>query len=57
MFRGDTVRLKGKRGRETVCIVLGDATCDNGNIRVNKVRFFCVMDKSCRGKPFNPAIT
>jgi transitional endoplasmic reticulum ATPase len=38
LFRGDTVRIKGKRGRETVCIVLGDATCDNGNIRINKVR-------------------
>lgn len=38
LFRGDTVRIKGKRGRETVCIVLGDATCDNGSIRINKVR-------------------
>ena len=38
LFRGDTVRIKGKRGRETVCIVLGDETCDNNNVRINKVR-------------------
>jgi transitional endoplasmic reticulum ATPase len=37
LFRGDTVRIKGKRGRETVCIVLGDDTCDKNNIKINKV--------------------
>jgi len=37
LFRGDTVRIKGKRGRETVCIVLGDETCDNVNVKMNKV--------------------
>lgn len=37
LFRGDTVRIKGKRGRETVCIVLGDETCDAVNIKMNKV--------------------
>ena len=38
LFRGDTVRVKGKRGKETVCIILGDETCDNNSIRINKVR-------------------
>lgn len=38
LFRGDTVTLKGKRGRETVCIVLADDTLDDNNIRMNKVR-------------------
>lgn len=38
LFRGDTVLLKGKRGHETVCIVLSDDTCDDGSIRMNKVR-------------------
>jgi hypothetical protein len=37
LFRGDTVRIKGKRGRETVCIVLGDENCDAINVRINKV--------------------
>jgi len=37
LFRGDTVQLKGKRGKETVCIVLADDTCDDTNIRMNKV--------------------
>lgn len=37
LFRGDTVLLKGKRGKETVCIVLADETVDNGSIRMNKV--------------------
>lgn len=38
LFRGDTVLLKGKRGRETVCIALSDDTCEKGSIRMNKVR-------------------
>lgn len=37
LFRGDTVRVKGKRGRETVCIVLGDESCDDNNVKMNKV--------------------
>jgi len=36
LFRGDTVLLKGKRGRETVCIALSDDTCEKGSIRMNK---------------------
>ena len=38
LFRGDTVRIKGKRGHETVCIVLNDDGCDDVNVRMNKVR-------------------
>ena len=36
LFRGDTVLLKGKRRKDTVCIVLADDTCDPGKIRMNK---------------------
>ena len=37
LFRGDTVLIKGKKGHETVCIVLTDETCDDANVRMNKV--------------------
>lgn len=37
LFRGDMVRMKGKRGKETVCIVLGDDSCDDNSIKMNKV--------------------
>jgi len=37
LFRGDTVLLKGKKRKDTVCIVLADETCDEGKIRMNKV--------------------
>jgi transitional endoplasmic reticulum ATPase len=37
LFRGDTVLLKGKKGRDTVCIVLADEDTEDSNIRMNKV--------------------
>lgn len=37
LFRGDTVRVKGKRGKETVCIVLHDDATDAGSVKMNKV--------------------
>jgi len=37
LFRGDTVLLKGKKRRETVCIVLSDDTIGNDKIRLNRV--------------------
>ena len=37
LFRGDTVLLKGKRRKETVCIVLSDDKCPNDKIRMNRV--------------------
>ncbi|KAH0629617.1 hypothetical protein JD844_011828 [Phrynosoma platyrhinos] len=37
LFRGDTVLLKGKKHRETVCIVLTDDSCQNEKIRMNRV--------------------
>lgn len=37
LFRGDTVVLKGKKRKETVCIVLSDETCPNDKIRMNRV--------------------
>lgn len=37
LFRGDTVLVKGKKGKDTICIVLADETCDDHNVRMNKV--------------------
>jgi len=37
LFRGDTVLLKGKKRRDTVCIVLADDSCEEPKIRMNKV--------------------
>jgi len=37
LFRGDAVLLKGKKRRDTVCIVLHDDTCEESKIRMNKV--------------------
>ncbi|XP_055014108.1 transitional endoplasmic reticulum ATPase-like [Boleophthalmus pectinirostris] len=36
-FRGDTVVLRGRKRRQTVCIVLTDATCGDDRIRINRV--------------------
>ncbi len=37
LFRGDTVLLKGKKGRDTIAIVLSSDDTDDANIRMNKV--------------------
>ncbi|KAM8772236.1 transitional endoplasmic reticulum ATPase isoform 1-T1 [Acanthopagrus schlegelii] len=37
LFRGDTVVLKGRKRRQTVCIVLTDDTCGEERIRMNRV--------------------
>lgn len=37
LFRGDTVVLKGRKRRQTVCIVLTDDTCGVDRIRMNRV--------------------
>ena len=39
LFRGDTVLLKGKKGKDTVCIVLSSDDTEDANIRMNKVAF------------------
>jgi len=36
LFRGDTVLIKGKKRKDTVCIVLADDTCEEPKIRMNK---------------------
>jgi transitional endoplasmic reticulum ATPase len=36
LFRGDAVLLKGKKRRDTVCIVLHDDTVEESKIRMNK---------------------
>uniref|UniRef100_A0A5B7C374 Uncharacterized protein n=1 Tax=Davidia involucrata TaxID=16924 RepID=A0A5B7C374_DAVIN len=37
LFRGDTILIKGKKRRDTVCIVLADEQCEEPKIRMNKV--------------------
>jgi transitional endoplasmic reticulum ATPase len=37
LFDGDNVLLKGRKRRETICIVLADDTCPNNHIRMNRV--------------------
>ncbi|CAB1319870.1 unnamed protein product, partial [Coregonus sp. 'balchen'] len=37
LFRGDTVLMKGKKRRESVCIVLSDDTCSDEKVRMNRV--------------------
>lgn len=37
LFKGDTVLLKGKKGKSTVCICLIDDDCSDANIKINKV--------------------
>ena len=37
LFRADSVVVKGKRRRETVCVVLSDDTCPNEKVRMNRV--------------------
>lgn len=37
LFRGDNVMVKGKKRKDTVCIVLADEGLDDGKIRMNKV--------------------
>ena len=37
LFRGDTVLLKGKKRKETTCIVLSDETISDEKIRINRV--------------------
>ncbi len=37
LFRADTVLIKGKKGHDTVCIVLSDENAADANIRMNKV--------------------
>uniref|UniRef100_A0A7S1XFA9 Vesicle-fusing ATPase n=1 Tax=Compsopogon caeruleus TaxID=31354 RepID=A0A7S1XFA9_9RHOD len=37
MFRGDTVLVKGKKRKDTVCIVLADEGCEDAKVRMNRV--------------------
>uniref|UniRef100_A0AAR2IGI1 vesicle-fusing ATPase n=1 Tax=Pygocentrus nattereri TaxID=42514 RepID=A0AAR2IGI1_PYGNA len=37
LFRGDTVVLRGRKRRQTVCIVLTDDTCGDERVRMNRV--------------------
>mmetsp|Transcript_11058 Transcript_11058/g.16589 ORF Transcript_11058/g.16589 Transcript_11058/m.16589 type:complete len:863 (-) Transcript_11058:30-2618(-) len=35
-FKGDTILIKGKRKRTTICVCVPEATCAKGQVRLNK---------------------
>ncbi|VFQ97596.1 unnamed protein product [Cuscuta campestris] len=37
LFRGDTILIKGKKRKDTICVSLADDTCEEPKIRMNKV--------------------
>ncbi|KAJ4840279.1 AAA ATPase cdc48 [Turnera subulata] len=37
LFRGDTLTIKGKKRRDTVCVVVSDEQCGEGKVKMNKV--------------------
>eukprot|EP00933_Yihiella_yeosuensis_P016039 TRINITY_DN13849_c0_g1_i1.p1 TRINITY_DN13849_c0_g1~~TRINITY_DN13849_c0_g1_i1.p1 ORF type:complete len:804 (+),score=184.09 TRINITY_DN13849_c0_g1_i1:75-2486(+) len=37
LFRGDNLLIKGKKRKDTVCIVLGDENLDDSKVRLNRV--------------------
>ncbi|WJZ89737.1 hypothetical protein VitviT2T_008933 [Vitis vinifera] len=37
IFRGDTILIKGKKRKDTVCIAITDDTCEPAKIRMNKI--------------------
>ena len=37
LFRGDNVMVKGKKRKDTVCIVLADEDLEESKVRMNKV--------------------
>ncbi|KAJ6362583.1 hypothetical protein OIU77_030422 [Salix suchowensis] len=37
LFRGDTILIKGKKRKDTICIALADDSCEEPKIRMNKV--------------------
>lgn len=43
LFRGDTVLIKGKKRKQTVCIVLSDDTMSDDKIRMNRVVGGCLL--------------
>ena len=43
LFRGDSVLLKGKKRKETVCIVLSDDTVSSERVRMNR---YCINWKA-----------
>ncbi|XP_073284344.1 cell division cycle protein 48 homolog [Primulina huaijiensis] len=37
LFRGDTILIRGKKRKDTICVVLADELCDETKIQMNKV--------------------
>lgn len=57
LFRGDSVLLKGKKGKDTVCIVLANDETEDCNIRMNKVNFIVLIKFNRLGNPTNRNIS
>jgi transitional endoplasmic reticulum ATPase len=50
LFRGDTVLLKGKKGKDTICIALTSDDTEDANIRINKVTTIRFIEITIFGK-------
>ncbi|KAK7257680.1 hypothetical protein RIF29_31828 [Crotalaria pallida] len=37
LFHGDTILIKGKKRKDTVCVVIADDSCEEAKMRMNKV--------------------
>ncbi|KAG8388559.1 hypothetical protein BUALT_Bualt02G0138000 [Buddleja alternifolia] len=37
LFRGDTILIRGKKRKDTICVVLADEQCEEAKIRMNRV--------------------
>lgn len=57
LFRGDTVLLKGKKGKDTICIVLSSEDTDDANIRMNKVQAITNHNLSHHVRPVFPELS
>lgn len=57
LFRGDTILLKGKKGKDTVCIVLSDDNTEDCNIRMNKVKNRSIFRKLVTRSSLTPTRT
>lgn len=52
LFRGDTVLLKGKKGKDTICIALTSDDTEDANIRINKVTIIIFIETIFRKEHF-----
>ena len=51
IFRGDMVKIKGKRSHDTVCIVLGDSALDDSSVRQGSALQLHTRRRACQLTP------